>query len=47
MSDEHLIRHIMVQSNFTYGQDPKPLQVQAVINLVRGRHTFLLAVRPW
>ncbi|KAI9631410.1 hypothetical protein KEM48_014384 [Puccinia striiformis f. sp. tritici PST-130] len=33
MSDEHLIRHIMVQSNFTYGQDPKPLQVQAVINL--------------
>ncbi|KAI7955221.1 hypothetical protein MJO28_005621 [Puccinia striiformis f. sp. tritici] len=33
----------MAQSNFTYGQDPKPLQVKAVINLVRGRHTFLLA----
>ncbi|KAI9621143.1 hypothetical protein H4Q26_013341 [Puccinia striiformis f. sp. tritici PST-130] len=43
MSDKHLTRHIMAQSNFTYGQDPKPLQVQAVINLVRGRHTFLLA----
>ncbi|KAH9462520.1 hypothetical protein Pst134EB_006412 [Puccinia striiformis f. sp. tritici] len=43
MSDEHLTRHIMAQSNFTYGQDPKPLQVKAVINLVRGRHTFLLA----
>ncbi|KAI7939602.1 hypothetical protein MJO29_014338 [Puccinia striiformis f. sp. tritici] len=33
MSDKHLTRHIMAQSNFTYGQDPKPLQVQAVINL--------------
>ncbi|POW13812.1 hypothetical protein PSTT_03506 [Puccinia striiformis] len=36
MSDEHLTRHIMAQSNFTYGQDPKPLQVKAVINLVRA-----------
>ncbi|KAI7936915.1 hypothetical protein MJO28_015814 [Puccinia striiformis f. sp. tritici] len=43
MDDEDLTHHIMARSNSTYGQVPKPLQVQAVINLVRGRHTFLLA----
>ncbi|POW15028.1 hypothetical protein PSTT_02554 [Puccinia striiformis] len=42
-NDDALRREISEISQFRYGQDAKPLQIDAVVNLVRGRNTFLLA----
>ncbi|POV96776.1 hypothetical protein PSTT_15467 [Puccinia striiformis] len=46
MSDEHLTRHIMAQSNFTYGQDPKPLQVKASLTLYAVATPVTLVLNP-
>jgi superfamily II DNA helicase RecQ len=43
MSDEKLTEHIIDTSFNTYGQAAKELQVSTVMNLARGRSTFLLA----
>ncbi|KAH9460132.1 hypothetical protein Pst134EB_008331 [Puccinia striiformis f. sp. tritici] len=42
-NDDALRREISEISQFRYGQDAKPLQIDAVVNLVRGQNTFLLA----
>ncbi|KAA1077444.1 hypothetical protein PGT21_007932 [Puccinia graminis f. sp. tritici] len=41
--DDALRREILEISRSRYGQDAKTLQIDAVVNLVRGRNTFLLA----
>ncbi|KAI7949863.1 hypothetical protein MJO28_008684 [Puccinia striiformis f. sp. tritici] len=41
--DASLRNEIMEISRYRYQQDAKPLQIDAVVNLVRGRNTFLLA----
>ena len=41
-TDVKLREHIKQLSLKTYGQESKDLQVEAVINLVNGRDTFLL-----
>ncbi|PLW08362.1 hypothetical protein PCASD_03272 [Puccinia coronata f. sp. avenae] len=43
MSDAKLIEHIIDMSFNTYGQVAKELQVSTVMNLAKGRSTFLLA----
>ncbi|EFP91556.2 uncharacterized protein PGTG_17610 [Puccinia graminis f. sp. tritici CRL 75-36-700-3] len=42
-TDEKLKEFIKQSSMDTYQQEPKPLQVDTVFNLARGRNTFLLA----
>ncbi|OAV93510.1 hypothetical protein PTTG_27299 [Puccinia triticina 1-1 BBBD Race 1] len=42
-SDEKLKEHIKKTSIENYKQEAKPLQVEAVFNLCKGRNTFLLA----
>ncbi|KNE96418.1 hypothetical protein PSTG_10251 [Puccinia striiformis f. sp. tritici PST-78] len=41
--DQDLRVEIAKISRERYGQEAKPLQIDAVVNLVRGRNTFLLA----
>ncbi|EFP84707.2 uncharacterized protein PGTG_10866 [Puccinia graminis f. sp. tritici CRL 75-36-700-3] len=42
-TDEEVREKIAIQSREKYDQEPKPLQVETVLNLLRGRNTFLLA----
>jgi superfamily II DNA helicase RecQ len=42
-TDEEIKQLIIAQSLQRYNQEPKPLQVETVTNLLCGRNTFLLA----
>ncbi|KAI7956598.1 hypothetical protein MJO28_003693 [Puccinia striiformis f. sp. tritici] len=42
-NNDELKEKIVAQSMQRYNQAPKPLQVDTVVNLLRGQNTFLLA----